>query len=204
MIYPVKVERNEDGWWSHPAFDEMAGEREMLPADEVHAWLDSHQLIMQTVLFDEFEINGDPPALEDWELQPPGSEWFLLAVGEGEDGHFQHWARHKTPLDAIAAERLRQIEAEGWSPGHDDQHRTGGLALAAACYAYAATLPPHSRRRVSGIYSHRNDEFLREFWPWDGAWWKPTDPRRDLVKAGALILAEIERIDRAAERQGGE
>jgi hypothetical protein len=29
-------------------------------------------------------------------------------------------------------------------------------------------------------------------------WWKPTNRRRDLVKAGALILAEIERLDRAA------
>ena len=36
------------------------------------------------------------------------------------------------------------------------------------------------------------------YWPWDPAWWKPIDPRCDLVKAGALILAEIERIDRAA------
>ena len=33
-------------------------------------------------------------------------------------------------------------------------------------------------------------------WPWVRRWWKPTDRRRDLVKAGALILAEIERLDR--------
>lgn len=36
-----------------------------------------------------------------------------------------------------------------------------------------------------------------EVWPWDESWWKPTNRRRDLVKAGALILAEIERLDRA-------
>lgn len=35
--------------------------------------------------------------------------------------------------------------------------------------------------------------------PWDEKWWKPKNPRRDLVKAGALILAEIERIDRQSE-----
>jgi hypothetical protein len=31
-------------------------------------------------------------------------------------------------------------------------------------------------------------------WPWDKVWW-PSDRRRNLVKVGALILAEIERID---------
>ena len=40
-------------------------------------------------------------------------------------------------------------------------------------------------------------------WPWSHDWWKPTNPRRDLVKAGALILAEIERLDRMAEKAGG-
>ncbi|HHW2459226.1 TPA: AAA family ATPase [Pseudomonas aeruginosa] len=40
-------------------------------------------------------------------------------------------------------------------------------------------------------------------WPWDEQWWKPTSARRDLVKACALALAEIERLDRAAASQGG-
>jgi hypothetical protein len=33
-------------------------------------------------------------------------------------------------------------------------------------------------------------------WPWAPELWKPANARRDLVKAGALILAEIERLDR--------
>lgn len=37
-------------------------------------------------------------------------------------------------------------------------------------------------------------------WPWNGRWWKPTNRRRDLIKAGALIVAEIERLDRAEPR----
>jgi hypothetical protein len=42
-----------------------------------------------------------------------------------------------------------------------------------------------------------------EIWPssWGAHWLKDTAPRRDLVKAGALILAEIERLDRAEARQ---
>jgi hypothetical protein len=40
-----------------------------------------------------------------------------------------------------------------------------------------------------------------QIWPWDRKWWKPTDRRRDLVKAAALILAEIERLDRATIKE---
>ena len=43
-------------------------------------------------------------------------------------------------IEAIAAERQRQIEAEGWTPGHDDTHDRGELARAAACYALHAGL----------------------------------------------------------------
>lgn len=91
----------------------------------------------------------------------------------------------------VLTERRRQIEAEGWTPEHDDKHAEG-LAAAAACYAAG------DRRLMIG-----GDMADIEVWPWDESWWKPTSRRRDLVKAGALILAEIERLDRAAERQEG-
>lgn len=83
----------------------------------------------------------------------------------------------------VIAERRRQIETEGWTPEHDDEHGAGEMAAAAACYALNAA--------GCGCEVARN-------WPWDGSWWKPTTSRRDLVKAGALVLAEIERLDRAA------
>lgn len=85
----------------------------------------------------------------------------------------------------VLAERQRQVTAEGWAPAHDDEYEHGELADAAGCYALSSELfdcagePPRP-------------------WPWPDEWWKPTSRRRDLVKAGALILAEIERIDRAA------
>jgi hypothetical protein len=83
----------------------------------------------------------------------------------------------------VMAERQRQISAEGWTPEHDDAEEPGGaLAVAAACYALGATF-------VSG-----SDV---DIWPWDRDWWKPRDARSNLVRAGALILAEIERLDRA-------
>lgn len=82
----------------------------------------------------------------------------------------------------VLAERQRQISAEGWTPEHDEEHRDGSLALAASCYACAS----------AGF-----DDAARD-WPWGDDWFKPSSPRRDLIKAGALILAEIERLDRAA------
>ena len=91
----------------------------------------------------------------------------------------------------VLAERRRQIEAEGWTSEHDDKHAEG-LACAAACYAAGSR-----RLMIEG------DMADIEVWPWDESWWKPTNRRRDLVKAGALILAEIERLDRIAVRQEG-
>ncbi len=85
----------------------------------------------------------------------------------------------------VLSERQRQINAEGWTPEHDDTHSNGSLGMAAACYC-----EPRYR-----FYAEPPAP-----WPWDKKWWKPSDRRRDLIKAGALILAEIERIDRAAAR----
>lgn len=95
-------------------------------------------------------------------------------------------------IDDIAAERLRQVEAEGWSPDHDDKHTNCELATAAACYAIGSPLLMLPGQDGKPLY----------IWPWDLEWWKSTDPRRDLVKAGALIVAEIERLDRAANLGG--
>jgi hypothetical protein len=95
------------------------------------------------------------------------------------------------PLTAAATdvlgERRRQVEAEGYDTGHDDEHDNGSMAEAAAAYAYQA----HNSKSCPAGKPPLG-------WPWDSEWWKPADPRRMLVKAGALILAEIERLDREA------
>ena len=111
---------------------------------------------------------------------------------------FDH--RRSLIVDEIAAERLRQIEREGWTPEHDDQHKAQDMALAAACYAAGSTferpLSPEERREER-THAKRS----KGIWPWDKRWWKPTTRRRDLIKAAALILAEIERMDRAGAAQ---
>jgi hypothetical protein len=86
----------------------------------------------------------------------------------------------------IAAERARQISEEGYTAESDDRQTAGQLGMAASCYA----LPPTLR-----------DEPLPMLWPWSGMVWRPSPSRiRELVKAGALIAAEIDRVRRAEGR----
>lgn len=89
------------------------------------------------------------------------------------------------PVVDIMFERNRQITSEGWSHSHDDEHKDGSIALAASCYA---------RSGAGSIDASRD-------WPWDQEWFKQTTARRDLIKSAALILAEIERIDRINGRK---
>lgn len=82
-------------------------------------------------------------------------------------------------INLIKNERDRQQHVEGWTDEHDDKHVNNELALAAACYAVP-------------------DVFSQGYWPptWDLSWYKSTTRIRDLVKAGALIAAEIDRLQR--------
>lgn len=95
---------------------------------------------------------------------------------------------------AIVAERRRQIEAEGWTPDHDLDHKPGELATAGACYAMA-----RGTHVLHGEVIHAPQPAA---WRWAPQWWKPADRRRNLVKAGALILAELDRDDYARKRKG--
>lgn len=96
-------------------------------------------------------------------------------------------------LGDIERERRRQILDENWTPEHDDNHGANELVHAAVCYAMGdreIVARDESGRRLGAA----------SIWPWHVKWWKPSDRRRDLVKAGALIVAEIERLDRASAR----
>ena len=113
---------------------------------------------------------------------------------------------HESVTSEIARERERQIEAEGWTREHDGQHTKHEIAKAAACYAYAAALPDDMREILLSLtpadVMHRWRELptIGRMWPWNWEWWKPKSRRRDLVRAAALIVAEIERLDRIAQR----
>lgn len=97
----------------------------------------------------------------------------------------------------VLAERRRQVDAEGWTPEHDDQHRSGAMARAAAVYALVGS----SNGRIPGDAD--TPSITERLWPheWAWKWFKPKDRRHNLVRAGALILAEIERLDRLTAPQ---
>lgn len=103
---------------------------------------------------------------------------------------------HSLAAHDVIAERLRQMSAEVWTPKHDDAHTDDSLAMVAAIYA----LPEEWR----DVLSVEGGMELPALWPrsWHPSWWKPKDRRRDLIRAGALIIAEIERLDRARATAG--
>lgn len=131
--------------------------------------------------------------------------------GEGDSCPYRTQLHMKTGVEMIAEERARQVSKEGWTAEHDDDHGGAEIARAAACYA----LPSRQRQLED---AHIEMDAARgcadpaipytvkvrvpKLWPWDPEWWKPTpeDRVRELVKAGALIAAEIDRLNRQPGR----
>lgn len=135
----------------------------------------------------------------------------------GGSGHIGDALSSAPPVEAqpqtdaardVLAERQRQVSVEGWTPEHDDEHGADDLALAAACYALPdadRNVFPRKDARDVGRFDGEpiwvyDDVLCPHLWPWHGSSWKPKTRRDDLVRAGALILAEIERLDRAAHQ----
>ncbi|UTJ46611.1 hypothetical protein NLZ15_17465 [Atlantibacter subterranea] len=129
------------------------------------------------------EYDDDPQTLLQWAAIPRRALRAIICADEGKTTAPAVQAAPQTAAARdVLAERHRQVTAEGWTPEHDDAYQNSELADAAACYA---------------IHAHNQGFSTPAHWPWAATWWKQSGARRDLVKAGALILAEIERIDRA-------
>lgn len=132
------------------------------------------------------------------EAMPAGD--FIYLIDYPEEGVVQLHAEPpegdsaRTLTDAardVLAERQRQVGAEGYDHAHDDAHACDEIAALAAWYA----MPPAARywsAESTGYGDTWGDALLPEGWSATAG-----DRRRELVKAGALILAEIERLDRA-------
>ncbi|WP_346236729.1 hypothetical protein ABDK00_014145 [Niabella insulamsoli] len=92
----------------------------------------------------------------------------------------------KTGIEIIADERQRQKEVEGFTASHDAEHSAGELAMAAMCYAMEPCWRPAEMAPLG--------------WPWcscdpkDGFRPSPDNRIKELAKAGALIAAEIDRL----------
>jgi hypothetical protein len=106
----------------------------------------------------------------------------------------------KTPIELITEERKRQIEKEGWTSEHDDEHANMSLAVAGASYVLDCA-STHTGEHPNWKFHFK--KAASKFWPFNREWFKPTpdDPIRQLTKAGALIVAEMERLHRMQKRK---
>jgi hypothetical protein len=92
----------------------------------------------------------------------------------------------KTGIELISEERQRQISEEGYTLEHDLMYDDPRDMIMAACI-YANL----------GITEENDHEFLHQMadvWPWDLKYFKPKDQRRNLIRAGALIAAALDRL----------
>lgn len=88
-------------------------------------------------------------------------------------------------LHEVYKERVRQVFDEGYSVYADDCHTHMELARGGAAYAVA--------KHIDNLGRHP----AQLGWPFPEFSFKPTDHRRNLIKAMAMLCAEVERIDRA-------
>lgn len=141
---------------------------------------------------------GNPAAEAEYLKALEGRPTLKLASGAP---HMTEGAR------LIAEERLRQLEKEGWTPQHDDDHSSGELAWAAACYAAPERIYTHRRFAHSLSFSDPwpfDEKYDKR--PYDGNVARPEKATREqrislLVRAGGLIAAEIERLQRVGAKK---
>lgn len=100
----------------------------------------------------------------------------------------------------VIGERRRHVRELAWTPDHDDRHLPGALAFAGACYAISGAARDVDRAALRAARFDRATSIVvsafRKLWPWAPQVWRPKNRRADLVRAAALILAELEKVDR--------
>lgn len=100
----------------------------------------------------------------------------------------------KTGIELIAEERQRQIDTEGYSKEYDSQHNISEFISAAKSYTSSAII--YALKDEGAIANDGIDNgipFLKKTFVWGEDAFKPTNCLRDLIKAGALIAAAIDR-----------
>lgn len=168
----------------------------------------------------EWNTRATPQPRQELEsIIDSGIAWGLgVAWDVADETHGELWKRLNARLDAalgaqatasllfagtradalalIEAERHRQVTEEGYDSRHDDAHDNGEIMRAGMCYLGQAHM----------MDAYGDKSWLAETpmgWPWASRYWKPTSPERDLVKAGALFLAERDRLRRRPNNYHG-
>lgn len=145
----------------------------------------------------ECAVGGRSPVIVpnggDFPMRQAVEKAFFDLTGQNPEMCYSGWGRKFTDkvspaVQDVLAERRRQIETEGFQSDRDDTYVGGELASAGAVYGIIST----------GRF-HIDEILIKLLWPasWTLAWLKPSNRRRNMVKAAALYIAEIERMDRA-------
>lgn len=108
----------------------------------------------------------------------------IMLSKQGDYVRYSDYLEHLNLSPAAAdvlAERRRQVTVKRWTPEHDDTYI--GCELAAAAISYIEPMEAEN------------------YWPadWHDDSFRPSGYRRNLVKATALLLAELERVDRLTQ-----
>ncbi|HBO4355065.1 TPA: hypothetical protein L4U31_002822 [Pseudomonas aeruginosa] len=169
-------------------------------------------LIVLMALFTGWETKSDQSedsisVLDAWEalgndigLGPSKDELldslrFTAALADMNEGGNPAW-------NAVVRERVRQVQGEGYCVEHDDEHARGELGAAALCYVEEAYAQVVDRERQAMERTFVTYGIVPDLWPWSPESWKPAgNPRRNLEKALALGLAELERLIRAEAQE---
>lgn len=110
-----------------------------------------------------------------------------------------HVKRPLSPfMQAVIAERFRQIDVKGYDAENDNALEPGELARAGAAYALAA-----ARFHFGELPLCDAAHPATQAWPWPGEPMKLYGFRDDLARGAALIIADGERNDRTRKRKGG-
>ena len=97
-------------------------------------------------------------------------------------------------IERFAKERARQKQVEEYSTEHDDEYENGELLGAAICYSTYALYQGGGR-----LSDPHLSDAIEAYWPWPEQFWKPADtPMRNLEKAGALLAAHVDLLERQA------
>tara|TARA_Y100000588_G_scaffold186210_1_gene200081 strand:+ start:22511 stop:23161 length:651 start_codon:yes stop_codon:yes gene_type:complete len=213
-IKATEVNRDENGWWVHPDLPEWG---EGVAEAEIAAWFKSNGI---THFIDCFEhsasdelndkwFDGGICDCSDWLPSCDAPDSFLLSIHDTDDGPIALFAvpiqtkliAAKSGAQLIFDERTRQLEVEGYTSEHDDNYKKGTLVMAAITYATAATSSPSLRNQFRTCAEVNKP--LRH-WPWEMSYLKlgsddcHSSRIRELTKAGALIAAEIDKLQREA------
>jgi hypothetical protein len=104
LIQPLPVERDTDGWWSHP--DYLAEFDDEITEAQFNDWCQRHQVVTKITymesdvdadVFDAYMTDGQVD-FSAWKIQHPAERgWFILSIHDAEDGPVCIWGKRVTP-----------------------------------------------------------------------------------------------------------